>query len=76
MLVYLKTETELVFEMSYVFKKLGDGQSPKKECQLTSVGFRSLFWISWPLKLEGISRPETSVWNYHITVRNVAEDLR
>ena len=45
LLVYLKTETELVSEM-YVFKKLGDGQSPQKECQLTSVGFRSLFWIS------------------------------
>jgi len=37
MLVYAKTETEQFSEMSYVFKKLGDGQGPKKR---VSINFR------------------------------------
>jgi hypothetical protein len=33
-------------------------------------------WISSPLKVGQIRFPETSVQNYHATLRNTAEDLR
>jgi len=34
-------------------------------CQLTSIKFCALFWISWPLKLGTTGCPKTSVLNYH-----------
>jgi len=34
------------------------------------------FWISWPLKMGPIGCPETSVRNYHYTLRNIPEERR
>jgi len=34
------------------------------------------FWISSPLKMGRIARPETSVRKYHYTLRNISEDGR
>ena len=31
-------------------------------------------WIFWPLKMESIDCPETSVKNYHPMLRNISED--
>jgi hypothetical protein len=48
----------------------------KRLCQLTSLMLRSLFWISWHLKLDLISCPEMSVWNYHPTLHNISLEHR
>jgi len=33
-----------------------------------------LFLDSWPLNMGPIGRPETSVWNYHYSLRNTPEE--
>ena len=36
----------------------------------------STSWTSWPLKMGPIRRPETSVKDYHSTLRNIPEERR
>jgi len=46
----------------------------RRLCQLTSIMFCSLCWISWPLKLRLIGCPETMVRNYHCTLHVTSEE--
>jgi len=53
------------------------GLSLKKEdCELTSIVLCSLFWISWPLKLELTQSPTTLVGNYHSVLHNISTKCR
>jgi hypothetical protein len=62
-LLCLKTETQLAPEMSCFFKKLVDGQIPKKEnCQLTSVG-HFLFLLDFLTLEDGTHRLSQNVCN-------------
>jgi len=46
-----------------------DKVTKRRLCQLTSVLLYSVFWISWPLKMERISCSRMSVQNYHSMLR-------
>jgi len=63
-------ETELASQISL------DEVSKRRLCQLTYVVFCSLFWISWPLKMEPIGSPTTSIRNYHSMLRNISTECR
>ena len=58
MLDYLKTEIELVSEMSYVFKKLVDGQSQKKRLSINfrRVSFSLLDFLTLEAGTDRLSR--------------------
>jgi len=45
-------------------------------CQLNSLVYGSVFWISWSLKLGLIGFPEMSVQNYHSTLPNISLEHR
>jgi hypothetical protein len=75
-LLGLETEIEPASEMSCFFKKLDDGQSPRKNCQLISVMLCSLFWISCSLKVGPTGCLETSVSNYHSMLYDIAQERR
>ena len=69
------------FRCFFAFKKLYDGQCPKKRqkkrlFQLTSFAPCSLFWISWHVKMGSIGCSETLVRNYHSTVHSISEECR
>ena len=76
MLLGLKTEIEPTSKMSCFFKILDDGQSPRKNCQLTSVMLCSVFWISCPLKTGPTGCPKISVSNYHSMLCDIAQERR
>jgi hypothetical protein len=40
------------------------------------TSWSSSSWTSWPLKMRPIRCPETSVNNYHTTLRNIPEERR
>jgi len=78
MLHCLKGEMEPVSKTSSIFKKLVDGQSSKKECQLTFIVLYSPFRIASLLKLTEIGCREMSVWHYHsvLVLCNISEECR
>jgi hypothetical protein len=58
------------------FRQYTKSPPHQKLFQLTSIMLRSVFWISWPLKIWLIGCPTMSVRNYHSMLCSIPQDCR